>query len=140
MSGTLLSIEIVTPQSTAYSATAQAITLPGTLGPFQILINHAPIISSLELGIVKIIDEEGLDVFFATTGGFAEVKNNVVSIVVETAELATAINLTEARAALAQAEARLSGMSDQMLKDDEKKLIQTAKNRVHAAELAKEAH
>lgn len=137
MSGTILKVEIITPRTTAFSADAQAITMPGTLGPFQILINHAPIISSLEVGIIKIIDHEGLDVYFATNGGFAEVKNNVVSIVVESAELATDINLDEARRTVAEAEAKLAGDYDKSAKDDDKHKIVEAKNRLHAAELAR---
>ncbi len=137
MSGTALHIEIVTPRSTAYSAEAQAITMPGTLGPFQILINHAPIISSLEVGLIKIIDHEGLDVYFATNGGFAEVKNNKVSIVVESAELATDIEIESARAALAEAEQRLAGDTTISEKEEDKLLVAQARNRVHAAEMAR---
>ncbi len=138
MSASILNVEIVTPRSTAYSAEAQAITLPGSLGPFQILINHAPIISSLETGVIKIIDHDGLDVFFATNGGFAEVKNNVVSIVVESAELATEINLDDARAEVSRLEAKLAADGAKADRDEDKHQIHQAKNRVHAAELARE--
>ena len=139
MSDTLLKIEIVTPKQTAYKGNGQAITLPGTLGPFQVLVNHAPIISSLEIGAIKIIDEEGEDIYFATNGGFAEIKNNVVSIVVETAEPAAEIDIAKAQTTLAQAEERVALTSDKLLKGEEKIIIAQAKNRIRVVEASNES-
>ncbi|RPI66540.1 MAG: hypothetical protein EHM43_11245, partial [Ignavibacteriae bacterium] len=51
-----LNVSIVTPQSTAFEGKALAVSVPGTQSPFQVLYNHAPIISSLDIGIVKIED------------------------------------------------------------------------------------
>ncbi len=134
MSETLLKIEIVTPRNTAYSADAVAVTLPGTLGPFQVLINHAPIISSLDVGVIKIIDHDGNDFYFATNGGFAEIKNNIVSIVVESAEAATEIDYEDAQNQLAAISARIAGQGDHHLSEEEKKELVAAKNRVRIAE------
>lgn len=78
-----LQVEIVTPEGTIYSGSAQAVSLPGGLAPFQVLVNHAPIISTLELGAIRIVDSDGYEHVFAVTGGFVEVKNNHVSIVAE---------------------------------------------------------
>jgi F-type H+-transporting ATPase subunit epsilon len=139
MSDTLLKVEIVTPRSTAYSAVAQAITLPGTLGPFQVLINHAPIISSLESGLIKIIDEEGHDVMFAANGGFAEVRSNVVSIVVESAEAGADIDLDAAQAELSSIEERIANKTSSHSSLEDKKHLQTARNRVAAAQAMRAA-
>ncbi|MFM8439404.1 MAG: ATP synthase F1 subunit epsilon [Candidatus Kapaibacterium sp.] len=139
MSDTLLKVEIVTPRSTAYSAVAQAITLPGTLGPFQVLINHAPIISSLESGLIKIIDEDGRDVMFAADGGFAEVRSNVVSIVVESAEAGADIDLGAAEAELSRIEERIAAKASAHGSDDDKRSLKHARNRVAAAQAMRSA-
>ena len=139
MSDTLLKVEIVTPRATAYSAVAQAITLPGTLGPFQVLINHAPIISSLEMGLIKIIDEEGRDVYFAANGGFAEVRSNVVSIVVESAEAGTDIDPDAALAELTRLEEHIAAKASAHSSDAEKRQLNLARTRVAAAQAMRAA-
>ena len=55
----LLQVEIVTPQRVIFSGTAQSVTVPGSKSPFQVLFNHAPIVSSLDCGLTKLIDEAG---------------------------------------------------------------------------------
>ncbi|MCX7930656.1 MAG: ATP synthase F1 subunit epsilon [Chlorobi bacterium] len=94
---TLLSVEIVTPLGTLYSGTAQAVSLPGGLAPFQVLVNHAPIISTLELGPLRILDGDGDEHVFAVTGGFVELKHNRVSIVAEEVYRAEEIDASRAR-------------------------------------------
>lgn len=83
----LLDVEIVTPGSVVFNGKAVSISLPGSLSPFQVLYNHAPIVSSLENGTIKIIDDTENAVFFKVSKGFAEVRNNLVSILVDTAEI-----------------------------------------------------
>lgn len=81
----LLDIEIVTPQNTIFSGKIQSVTLPGSVAPFQVLFNHAPIVTSLDLGYIKIVDENSNIIKYATSEGFAEVRKNVISILVESA-------------------------------------------------------
>ncbi len=64
-----LHLEVITPSKAAYKGEIQSITIPGTSGAFQILYNHAPILSSFEIGIIKIVDLEGNVMIFATGGG-----------------------------------------------------------------------
>ena len=137
MAETLLHIDIVTPQHTAFQGTAQAVTLPGTLGPFQVLVNHAPIISSIEIGAIKIIDEDGNDIYFATDGGFAEVKNNKVSIVVETADAAGEIDIARNQSLIDQAQERYDAATDQHLRAPEKGIMHRAQNRIKVAEASR---
>ena len=60
------------------------VQVPGTKGSFGILKKHAPIVSSLEPGVVKIIRNDGTELLFAIpTGGFVGVENDMVSIVSE---------------------------------------------------------
>lgn len=80
-----IEVEIVTPQKAVYKGTADSVTVPGAKSPFQVLYNHAPIVSALEPGIVKITEKEGTDLFFAIASGFTEVRDNKVSILTDRA-------------------------------------------------------
>jgi len=93
----LINIEIVTPQKVVFSGKAQSVTLPGSLAPFQVLYNHAPIVSSLDLGIIRIVDENNKKLFYASNSGFAEVSKNNVSILVEKADFAGDISIEEVK-------------------------------------------
>ena len=79
----ILKLEIYTPNGVLFNGKVTSVTLPGTKGIFTVLKNHGAIISSLTKGVIKyVIDEEitTIDVL----GGFVEVKNNVVTVCLET--------------------------------------------------------
>lgn len=80
-----ISLEIITPSSIAYQGEADIVTLPGAKSPFQVLKNHAPVVTGLEKGKLKIRDG-GTETIFNTTNGFAEVNKNIISVLVESAE------------------------------------------------------
>ena len=92
MADKYLKVEIITPQSIVFSGDALGVNLPGALSPFEVLINHAPIVSSLESGVIRIRDLNKQPSYFATGTGFVEVKHNVVSILVESAVKGSDIN------------------------------------------------
>ncbi|MDR1121539.1 MAG: ATP synthase F1 subunit epsilon [Dysgonamonadaceae bacterium] len=77
-----MNLEIVSPEKILYSGTVDAVTLPGLLGSFTILDRHAPIISILSQGKLT-YNVKGNDTELAISGGFAEMKNNVVSVCIE---------------------------------------------------------
>lgn len=77
-----MNLIIVSPESTVYQGEATSVTLPGTSGAFEVLDNHAPLISSLKSGEVIIKDAEG-EKKIGILSGFVEVANNEVSICVE---------------------------------------------------------
>jgi len=85
MADNLLKVDIITPQSVVFSGEAISVNVPGSLSPFEVLINHAAIVSSLESGVIKIKLKDNSPIFFASGTGFIEVNKNVVSILVETA-------------------------------------------------------
>ena len=91
----IIHVEIVTPEKVQYKDTALAVTVPGTKSPFQVLFNHAPIVSSLETGITTIRNIDDKELFFATSPGFVEVLRNKVSILVDNAEEASELNPQE---------------------------------------------
>jgi F-type H+-transporting ATPase subunit epsilon len=80
------SIEIVTPEKKAYSGEATLAIFPGAGGDFGVMPNHAAILSALNPGEIKIVEDKK-ETYFATAGGFVEVSNNKVSVIIETAEL-----------------------------------------------------
>ena len=103
-----INVEIVTPAKSAYSGKAKSVTVPGAAGSFQILYNHAPIISALEIGVVKIEEIDGKVLVFAASGGTVEVLENHVLLLVESIESPAEIDVLRAEDAKTRAKERLS--------------------------------
>lgn len=80
-----LKLKIVSPEMVEFSGDAEIVKVPGLMGIFEILSNHAPIISALQSGIVEFVTNEGRKEL-AITGGFVEVQKNEVNICVEKAQ------------------------------------------------------
>ena len=76
-------LEIITPDKSIFSGQAKVIQLPGTKGTFEILSHHAPIISTLEKGKIKVVDENDQEHFFEINGGVIENKDNKIIILAE---------------------------------------------------------
>ena len=74
-----MDVQIVTPDKSLYSGQADLITVPGTSGSIGILNNHAPLVSSLKMGEVKIVLNDKEE-FFNIKGGVVEVSNNRVIV------------------------------------------------------------
>ena len=79
----MLKLKIVSPEMVEFEGEVISVTVPGTLGRFEVLVNHAPIISSLEKGIVERQTPDGERTEMNISGGFIEVQKNVVSLCVE---------------------------------------------------------
>ncbi|MCQ2975744.1 MAG: ATP synthase F1 subunit epsilon [Bacteroidales bacterium] len=77
-----MTVEIISPDKNIFSGEAKLVSLPGTNGSFEILDKHAPIISTLEKGQIKIEFFNQPDQFFEINGGIVECKNNKVNILV----------------------------------------------------------
>lgn len=77
----MLKLKIVTPERVEFDGQVERVVVPGTQGQFEILTNHAPIISTLQKGII-VYDSNQLQIL----GGFVEVQKNEVSLCVEKAE------------------------------------------------------
>ena len=78
----MLKLKIVTPEKIAYDGEAKSVLVPGTMGQFEILNDHAPIISSLGRGVVEYATADGKQQIHAS-GGFVAVQKNEVSLCVE---------------------------------------------------------
>ncbi len=77
----MLKLKIVSPEKIEYTGDVERVVVPGTQGQFEILTNHAPIISTLQKGVVE-YDGQQLPIL----GGFVEVQKNEVSLCVEKSE------------------------------------------------------
>jgi F-type H+-transporting ATPase subunit epsilon len=78
----MLQLRIVSPEKVEYDGAVESVLVPGTAGQFEILNDHAPIISTLQKGVVEYVSQEG-KVSLNILGGFVEVQKNVVSLCVE---------------------------------------------------------
>lgn len=78
----MLQLRIVSPEKVEYDGAVESVLVPGTAGQFEILNDHAPIISTLQKGVVEYVNQEG-KVSLNILGGFVEVQKNVVSLCVE---------------------------------------------------------
>ena len=78
----MLQLKIVSPEKIEYDGVVERILVPGTMGQFEILNDHAPIISTLQKGLVEYVNKEG-KTSLEILGGFVEVQKNQVSLCVE---------------------------------------------------------
>jgi F-type H+-transporting ATPase subunit epsilon len=78
-----MDLEIITPDKKVYEGEVKLVKVPGSLGSFEILNNHAPIISILAKGEVKVIDNDNKTNFYNISGGVVEVKHNNIIILAE---------------------------------------------------------
>ena len=78
-----MKLDILTPEKTLFSGDADSVTLPGTLGAFTILPNHAPMISSLRPDHTLSYTQEGKTESIVIGGGFVEVRNNHIIVCAE---------------------------------------------------------
>ena len=104
MSDKRLTLELVTPEKVAWSAPADFVVLPAYNGEMGVLPGHQPFLVQLAPGEVRVTAKDEVK-HFAVSGGFAEVKNDTVSLFAETAEDASQIDSERAHQALEKAKA-----------------------------------
>lgn len=101
-----LLLEIVTPERLAFSDTVDAVVVPGIEGELGILPHHAPLLSTLGLGELR-IRRGNTEESFAIVGGFVQVRPDKVVVMAETADLSSEIDLEVALEARREAERAL---------------------------------
>jgi F-type H+-transporting ATPase subunit epsilon len=99
-------LEIVTPERLVFSEEVDAVTLPGSEGELGVLPHHAPLVSTLGIGELR-IRRGGEEELFAIAGGFLQVRPDRVVVMAETADIASEIDLEKAQQARAEAEKAL---------------------------------
>jgi F-type H+-transporting ATPase subunit epsilon len=79
-----MTLEILTPERKLFSGEVYGVQMPGISGSFEVLDKHAPLVSALKAGRVKVLrDKQNHAAFFDIQGGFVEVLNNKVTVLVE---------------------------------------------------------
>lgn len=103
-------LRIVTPRALLLDESVQEVTAPGTAGEFGVLPNHITFLTSLEPGVITVKSAAGTR-RIAVRGGFAEVADNVMTVLADAAERAEDIDRTRAEADLRAAQERLVDLS-----------------------------
>jgi F-type H+-transporting ATPase subunit epsilon len=78
-----MKLEIITPDKKVFEGDITSVRVPGKKGSFQVLKDHAPIISTLENGPVIIVDQAGNQINYEINGGVIEVKQNKIILLAE---------------------------------------------------------
>ncbi len=102
-----ITVEIVTPERVVFSEPVDFVVVPGIEGYLGVLPMHAPIVSGLNIGVLKVISG-GKETKMAVSGGFMEVNNDKVVILADSAERSDEIDIARAKAARDRAEQRLT--------------------------------
>jgi F-type H+-transporting ATPase subunit epsilon len=101
-------LEVVTPEGIVVSEEAQIVASPGSLGEFGVLSGHTPFLTTLKIGMIRYTDANGKEHYVFVSGGFAEALPDKVTVLAESAEKRSDIDLERAKEALARAEKRLA--------------------------------
>jgi F-type H+-transporting ATPase subunit epsilon len=134
-----LYVDIVTPDDRVFQGQASGVRAPGVEGSFEILHNHAPMIAAFGVGTLSVktkdahrfADIHDDRVVFATSGGFIEVIDNKVTVLAETVEPASEIDVERAHAAEERAARRLKeGGLEGSEREEAEAALQRARNRV----------
>ena len=107
-----LSLEIITPERVVVREEADMVEARGALGEFGILPGHIQFLTTLEIGEVR-YTKGGATKHLATSGGFAEVVEDKVTLLVDTAEFAEEIDVARAKRAMERAEAAMKETSQE---------------------------
>jgi F-type H+-transporting ATPase subunit epsilon len=107
-----LQLEVVTPDKTIVSTPVVMAVCPGVDGEFGVLKDHISLLSALKIGALRYRTESNEEKYVFISGGFADVNNNVLTVLAESAEAAKDIDAARAEAAKRRAEERLASNAD----------------------------
>lgn len=106
--------QVLTPEGSRFSGDVVSVSVPGASGSFQMLYNHAPIISALDVGRVDIQKADNTTLTYAVSGGFVEMNDNQVTLLAERAIEPANIDVEEAKKNLSEAKEKLKDSSVMM--------------------------
>ena len=78
-----MNLEILTPEKKLYTGEVFGVQMPGISGSFEVLDKHAPLVSALKAGRLKVLKDKNSNIHFDIQGGFVEVLDNKVTVLVE---------------------------------------------------------
>lgn len=106
-----IQLDVVTPQKLVYSKEVDLIEGPAIDGLIGILPDHAPLVTAMQIGVVRVV-KDGEEMQIAISDGFMEVQPDQINLVVRTAEMPEEIDVERAEAAKERAEQRLEKDTD----------------------------
>lgn len=121
-----LTVRVIAPDKTVWDSSAEEVILPSTTGQLGILTGHAPLLTALETGVLRVRSDKNW-VPIAVMGGFAEVEKNEVTVLVNGAERGESIDLDAAKTAYAEAEERFAKADQGDSKQDKLQATQALK-------------
>ncbi|CAN5346273.1 hypothetical protein BH23BAC3_BH23BAC3_16330 [soil metagenome] len=124
--------QVLTPEGAKFEGDILGIIVPGASGSFEMLYNHAPIVSALDAGKVEIRMLDGTELIYAVSGGFVEMNDNNVTLLAERATEPENIDVKQAELDLIEAKARLKDLS--VTHDEVERQIKVAKNLIRIAQ------
>jgi F-type H+-transporting ATPase subunit epsilon len=107
-----MQLDIVTAEGSVYSGEVNAISAPGVEGELGVLSHHAPLLTVLQPGELRLRIADQEDLCLAVSGGFLEVMSNDVTVLADTIERSDEIDEQRAEEALKRAEERISGTDE----------------------------
>ena len=105
-----ITLEVVTPEKMVFSGKVDEVTIPGTEGEFGVLRGHEPFLTSVDIGELYFL-AGGKKTHYAVNTGYAEVTGTKITVLIETAERADAIDKDRAARAKEKATAGLAQLS-----------------------------
>ena len=115
-----MEVSVLSPDRVLYTGDAHSVTAPGTIGSFSILESHAPLVTTLEPGLIKINSADG-EKHFVVQDGFLEVRNNKVTALLEAALLPDEIKADDVQSQLDKL-LKQQAVGDEELKSKQKQL------------------
>lgn len=132
MANTLF-VDIVAPDRKVYRGEATGVQAPGVQGSFEVKYNHAPMLAAFSVGPLLLRLPDGEVLTYATSGGFLEVMDNQVTVLAETVEPASEIDLTRAQSSEEKAREKLRLTTDPEERARMEAELERARNRVRLA-------
>lgn len=127
-----LKIRVIAPDKIVWDANAEEIILPSSTGQLGILKGHIPLLTALDIGVMRVrINKEWQPIILL--GGFAEVKNDNITILVNGAENVSKINIEEAQKSLERANVLLAEAKTSKEKIEATQSLRKARARIQAA-------
>lgn len=127
-----LTVRVIAPDKTVWDGTADEVILPSTTGQVGILTGHAPMITALDIAVMQVKSGKDKWAKIALMGGFAEVDENEVTVLVNGAELGEQIDVQAAKTALTAAEQQVSKAASKEEQIEAAQALKKAKVRLQA--------
>lgn len=126
--------QILTPIGALFDGEVTGVQVPGEGGSFEMKFNHAPIISTLDIGVVRLMTEQNQALYYAVSGGFVEMNDNRLTLLAEAAESAADIDIERARSARERALGKLADRDKSIDRDLFERALSRAENRLRIAD------